>query len=69
MTPKNQQDYSELPLPYERNRFFLVLPGHVRFVFITSLANAFYVRTLRLENSWLFWFWLRCLGGYRSEKL
>ena len=69
MTPQNQQDYSELPLPYETDpRFLLVLPGHVRFVFLTSLANAFYVRTLRLEKFLAFW---KALFGriYRSEKL
>lgn len=43
------------PFPMNGTDFFCVLPGHVRFVFITSLANAFYVRTLRLEKFLAFW--------------
>ena len=68
MSPKNQQDYSELPLPYERHRFFFVFSQDM-----CALSSSHPWPMLSMsapwgwKNSWLFE--KRCLGGYRSEKL
>lgn len=68
MSPKNQQDYSELPLPYERHRFFFVFSQDM-----CALSSSHPWPMLSMsapwgwKNSWLFE--KRCLGGYRSETL